>query len=1341
MTRRDHTVSIAEDDRARIPFALIGVVVLISSVAVVGTLQTRPEPQPDTDPSLAMDRAVSTSQTAIKDAVRTAMKDAAAEPLTTTADTPVGNAIDDSGGDTFQAYVKLRVYLETADALRTSGQRVDAGTRTDLSLPPVEYTESSIEDAIDRVDLTVGHESGSLSAGKVTAEISGIDVAVRENGSAVATDTRTISVTVSSTTFALDEKVTEYENRLNRGFFEGDLNPTNLDGFGQQFAARLYPMAYAKAYYERMFGNPVPRTPSGNGGADVFKRISKNKHAEVLANDAVFGIQKKTFDATDPYAARTMKGEWACMGFNIGEKLLTGSQTSTNSLPGPLSGSTFCRGAKALFGDANGNLPEIPTPGEFVDRRINSLFGPSTSVNTEHQMSIDRFAEAAYEDMIGGRMDNWDVRSNRVNEVKGADKLPDLQSDLPNDMSPALVQRAIDDTYKVQSWASDSVAGSSISIPSVSGPDDDDLSSCTEDSSSYQITSASASASRNDVWNSDADGDRKTLVRYDVTADVNIEESAEFSCDSHDEKNDSNAPFSGSGSASSSGSVSFSVEIDGKHSTDTGVFRNGVDNDYGSNSNFKRAISKAVSAHLADDGAGSIESDVSGLGGTGLGSSTSSSEIEDEVVGSLSYDGSQKTHDLAAPSGLSGTIRSDLRDFKGVVKSEISDTSFSRIGMATGKGPFEKLKNKIQSNRVAMTHHDRSPSADYDSAEEKATVQGRRIFLNKVVHWIDEINSTRNQAKNKANNKFTSKIGGAMDGLSGGINVLNKGLKFAQEQLSGDVSMSMANRGTVEDTPLTEDITYSVHGSPTYLTTRPVTRATVPQVRPGYANVSSPQNTLHSSMSVRNHDLVAHPGLPIIPWPTFWYLSVDAWSVHVKGEYARFAVSANKGDPSTTGATTYVRQQQPVTVDIAGRERRAGTVEPISFDSDTLVAIPVPGGTVLPGRGSMAVGDRIHGHGTGVVKKKCSKTWGHVGPGFDQSKASTGPNCARPGPSGSFGSQWLPGSNSGVSWDDGGLEFQAAGVEIDDDGFEYEGVSADPSCDEDTLYDALNDQPENRYSSADDIDDPVWKKYCRLLRPEYRTQFAEFLGSGDDDVHRSWERAVKQTDIRVGEVRETINYVVDDPGEPLDEQHDITEFELAENTNEDEGGVPSHETPGIVIYLTTDESDTFGRVYDSNNPYEPIPSGSWLARTHSITGKDEHNIINTFALWDNRIVDEDTYPDGAWGDYDCIAKVFIPEDRAVELSVSTTGGFSANARDPLVPAQVKRVNPDGEPHLDGGIKQFQILADPGGQDWELGDDDLWAPLGPIEQFADDPETLRNRMGAATQGENLAGGAC
>jgi len=74
--------------------------------------------------------------------------------------------------------------------------------------------------------------------------------------------------------------------------------------------------------------------------------------------------------------------------------------------------------------------------------------------------------------------------------------------------------------------------------------------------------------------------------------------------------------------------------------------------------------------------------------------------------------------------------------------------------------------------------------------------------------------------------------------------------------------------------------------------------------------------------------------------------------------------------------------------------------------------------------------------------------------------------------------------------------------------------------------------------------------------------------------------------------------------------------------------------------------------------------------------------------------------------------------------------------------RVREIDPDGEPVLDGGIKQFQIKHDITDEDdWPLGNEDLWVPLGKIDEFADDSAFLHSRMAAATKGSDLSGGAC
>jgi hypothetical protein len=85
--------------------------------------------------------------------------------------------------------------------------------------------------------------------------------------------------------------------------------------------------------------------------------------------------------------------------------------------------------------------------------------------------------------------------------------------------------------------------------------------------------------------------------------------------------------------------------------------------------------------------------------------------------------------------------------------------------------------------------------------------------------------------------------------------------------------------------------------------------------------------------------------------PGYWYATVNAWDVRADGEYARFEVTANVGMPGQTSATTYVREDETVTLEIAGAERTIGDVEPIAFDGRSMLLVVVP-------PGGIGVGDR-----------------------------------------------------------------------------------------------------------------------------------------------------------------------------------------------------------------------------------------------------------------------------------------------------------------------------------------------------------------------------------------------
>jgi hypothetical protein len=86
-------------------------------------------------------------------------------------------------------------------------------------------------------------------------------------------------------------------------------------------------------------------------------------------------------------------------------------------------------------------------------------------------------------------------------------------------------------------------------------------------------------------------------------------------------------------------------------------------------------------------------------------------------------------------------------------------------------------------------------------------------------------------------------------------------------------------------------------------------------------------------------------GLPLAPPFIGWYATVNVWWVTVKGEYARFAVTASHGPPSAPGATTrYVREDAEITRDVDGdgTAERLGDNTAISFRADTGVLVVVP---------------------------------------------------------------------------------------------------------------------------------------------------------------------------------------------------------------------------------------------------------------------------------------------------------------------------------------------------------------------------------------------------------------
>ncbi len=197
-------------------------------------------------------------------------------------------------------------------------------------------------------------------------------------------------------------------------------------------------------------------------------------------------------------------------------------------------------------------------------------------------------------------------------------------------------------------------------------------------------------------------------------------------------------------------------------------------------------------------------------------------------------------------------------------------------------------------------------------------------------------------------------------------NVLDTSLGIGQDALNGDIE---ENAGSLDSSPLTEEVGFNVRGAPTYLSIEPVERDEVAAVRPAGASPLDTDGTTHAPMSARYGNWISYPGAPVIPFPSFWYASFSVWDVEVSGEYARFEVSAADGAPDSPAGTTYIREDRSVHLELDGKRTLVGSVEPIRFDSRTVIVGVVPGGS--PG-----VGD------TGTWFD-CTDAWDTIGPDAD----------------------------------------------------------------------------------------------------------------------------------------------------------------------------------------------------------------------------------------------------------------------------------------------------------------------------------------------------------------------
>lgn len=280
-------MSLSDDNRGRVPFALVGVVLLLGSATYAATLAAPERTAADRSVETALRDAEASARPIVRDATESAFRRGAKAPVVEAASTPAGGVINDSAP--FEDAIRIRTYLAVADALdaQVIGRSApdpgavtpDGSARVVASLPPV--TNASELRAAKRSVSVARFDDGPGAR----VRIENVSFAVRRNGWTVRTVDRTVAVDILTPAFELYERTARYQRRLDRGPLAGP-------GAGRFATAELSLYAWARGYRQRA-GEPITN-------------VVGTRHVAVAANSAALREQRVAFGRADPNGKRAL---------------------------------------------------------------------------------------------------------------------------------------------------------------------------------------------------------------------------------------------------------------------------------------------------------------------------------------------------------------------------------------------------------------------------------------------------------------------------------------------------------------------------------------------------------------------------------------------------------------------------------------------------------------------------------------------------------------------------------------------------------------------------------------------------------------------------------------------------------------------------------------------------------------------------------------------------------------------------------------------------------------------------------------------------------------------------
>ncbi|WP_178916223.1 hypothetical protein [Natronomonas gomsonensis] len=946
------------NDRARVPFALVGVLLVVSSVTLTATVgHERPVSTPAVD--RAMEGVTAESVTELRGAADDAATAAAARPVTRPANTTAGRALNDS--QPFRDALRLRLYLRAAARLETVTFRRGDVVAT-ASLPPVNATTDGYREAIERVRLSSTGTDGAA----LRVEIDGLRLTATRNGEPVSTVERSPSFVVANPALSLHDRTERFERRANAAVTE--------PGLGRRLTARLYPIAWTRGYAQY-------------GGAPISSVLG-TRHVELATNDALLAEQQAAFGTTDPGGERGIAA--------------AGRRVATTDLLSAAGGENAWTDAVLEGADDLGPNPP--------DERPVGTWRGSPPANPTVEVGVNGSADHAYADVVGigtpGNVSSLVERAHTVEarvatevESRGSRREPtspgsnwrrvatstdhrvaleEIGSRPPHSTEWSTRNGAVFDaqvtatttrtwrrgnetttTEAVSEWSTRigvSVQARTVPIDGVpTGDLDGVLRDATRRASADALqasdglrgaardaaTGASSSPSVSTAATTPATVERSTLVEdlrplRERTRNVTISIPARAvgagranpPSKLRSEIRKRRTALRGPNATNARGRTRLAVRAAYLERLDNHL-ESRADTHNRTNEGITDAISRgidpnrldgALAAHRARnrpaseplvDPAGNLSISVDAAPSYLPTSEVSRDRIDVRGGGSVYPLKTRNVNVFASPHDTVAESVVDRIPFLGT----------DRVALSTAAGTLAAMDDDVApAERRALEAEVEAASA-YVRGELTAAMVEEGIPEGEAESALRTDTTTASDALLLANGSAIDRAVEAVDTEDRDrLRVrLNRRLEAALRDERGRPRRAPANEaGEVAREAYRKALTDVVANG---------TQGAAEQAR-------------KRALGKRLGALPA--GLPIAPVPGYWYATGNAWTVSVGGTYERFTVRANRGDVSTP--VTYLRDGRTVRLRHDGESRRLGTAERISFRTETVVVVVVPPG-------------------------------------------------------------------------------------------------------------------------------------------------------------------------------------------------------------------------------------------------------------------------------------------------------------------------------------------------------------------------------------------------------------